>query len=386
MAPRNKMSPSHGFSTQLPRYTEALRARLRGGSPSGADIARELFGPGRRLLTISRVLALAKEHEEVMLNELAAVSPGPGRDGLVRQGGDFFAAMIAGASPTPGEARMARAIVAMSRRNVALAASKAKLGMENAKCKSAEKALKASERHCAESLALAEVLKLELRDLSRQMLSAQEEERKRISRELHDVVAQALTGINLRLAALKIDAARHSKNLDRKIAGAQRLVARSTDIVHRFVRELRPPALDELGLLAALHSYVKPFTERFGIRVHIEAYTGTEHLDTRLRTVLFRVAQEALVNVARHARASAVDLVIIKDDRQIMMRISDDGTSAGVPKGSTTSRSRCLGVLGMRERVQMIGGTFRIESKPGKGTCVEVRIPMKKGDRPGRKP
>ncbi len=109
-------------------------------------------------------------------------------------------------------------------------------------------------------------LQEQLRRLSRQILSAQEDERKKISRELHDVIAQTLTGINVRLATLKKEAALNTKGLDRNIARTQRLVEKSVDIVHQFARELRPAVLDDLGLIPALHSFVKIFSKRTGIR------------------------------------------------------------------------------------------------------------------------
>ena len=140
--------------------------------------------------------------------------------------------------------------------------------------------------------------------LSRQLLLAQEEERKKISRELHDVIAQTLTGINVRLATLKNKASFNTKGLERNIARTQRLVEHSVNIVHRFARELRPTVLDDLGLIPALHTFMKRFREQTGIRVSLSAFAAVEHVNGDKRTVLYRVAQEALNNVARHAQAS----------------------------------------------------------------------------------
>ena len=114
----------------------------------------------------------------------------------------------------------------------------------------------------------------QLRLLSRQLLSAQEEERKRISRELHDVIAQTLTGINVRLATLKKEATLNTKGLERNIARTQRLVEKSVDIVHRFARELRPTVLDDLGLIPALHSFMKNFTRRDGHPGQLDGLCG----------------------------------------------------------------------------------------------------------------
>ena len=135
------------------------------------------------------------------------------------------------------------------------------LKQEIAQRKSVEESLRQSEQHYSQLLEQSRQLQEQLRHLSRQILSAQEEERKKISRELHDVIAQTLTGINVRLAALKKEATINTKGLRTKIARTQRLVEKSVDIVHRFARELRPTVLDDLGLIPALHSFMKAFHE-----------------------------------------------------------------------------------------------------------------------------
>jgi len=215
-----------------------------------------------------------------------------------------------------------------------------------------------------------------LRRLSRQILSAQEEERKRISRELHDVIAQTLTGINVRLAALKKEAALNTKSVARNIAATQRLVEKSVDVVHQFARELRPPVLDDLGLIPALHSFMKNFTARTGVRTHLTAFAEVEQLDLTKRTVLFRVAQEALTNVARHAKASRAHVNIQKLHDVARMEIKDDGKSFQVERILHSNGDKRLGVLGMRERVEMVGGAFGVESARGQGTTVRVEMPF----------
>ncbi len=174
--------------------------------------------------------------------------------------------------------------------------------------RSVEDALRKSEQHYSRLLEQSRHMQEQLRLLSRQLLSAQEEERKKISRELHDEIAQTLTGINVRLATLKKEAAINTKGLEQKITRTQQLVEKSVDIVHRFARELRPTVLDDLGLIPALHSFMKNFTRRTGIRVSLTAFAAVEQLNSDKRTVLYRVAQEALTNVARHAQASRVEV------------------------------------------------------------------------------
>src|SRR5204862_2793637 len=136
------------------------------------------------------------------------------------------------------------------------------------------------------------------------ILSAQEDERKKISRELHDVIAQTLTSINVRLSTLKRAAATDTKDLERNIVRTQRLVEHSVNIVHQFARELRPSVLDDLGLIPALHTFMKSFRQQTGIRVTLSSFAAVEETNGDKRIVLYRVAQEALNNVARHSEAT----------------------------------------------------------------------------------
>src|SRR5207302_934083 len=210
-------------------------------------------------------------------------------------------------------------------RSADLAESNARLNAEIAQRRSAQEALRTSEQHSYELLEQSRVMQEQLRLLSRQLLSAQEDERKTISRELHDVIAQTLTGINVRLANLKKETAFNTDSLKRNIARTQQLVQQSVDIVHRFARDLRPTVLDDLGLIPALHTFMKNFREQTGIRVRLSAPAAVNKVNSDKRTVLFRVAQEALTNVARHAQASQAKVRIQKLDGAICMRIKDNG-------------------------------------------------------------
>ncbi|MCX6865110.1 MAG: sensor histidine kinase, partial [Verrucomicrobia bacterium] len=209
-------------------------------------------------------------------------------------------------------------------------------------------------------------------------LSVQEEERRKISRELHDVIAQTLSGINVRLATLKTESAGSIAELHKKISSTQRLVEKSVDIVHRFARELRPTVLDDLGLIPALQSFMKGFMEDTGIRVSFKVFAGIEEANGTTRTMLYRVAQEALNNVARHAKASQVEVSIKYLDGIIHMDIKDDGQGFDADGKSNPKQHNRLGLIGMRERVEMVGGTFRVESTPGNSTTVHVEIPAEK--------
>ncbi len=267
------------------------------------------------------------------------------------------------------------------RRMEAQAAANRELTQEIVRRQAVEEALKKNEQYSRQLLAESLQLQKQLRRLSRQILEAQEVERKRISRELHDEIAQVLTAVNLHLAALKKEAAPNGKDLKRKIARTQRLVEKSVNIVHQFAGQLRPTALDDLGLIPALRSYMKSFTRRTGLPIRFTTFTPgrTEQLDSAKRTVLYRVAQEALVNVAQHAQASLVKVRIQKLRRVIRMEVKDNGKSFEVRSVLSTKRNKGLGLLGMRERVEMVGGRFAVESAPGKGTTIRAEIPFANG-------
>ena len=272
---------------------------------------------------------------------------------------------------------------ALHERSVDLIASNRQLQQEIVQRKSVEESLRKSEQHYGRLLEQSRNMQEQLRLLSRQLLSAQEEERKRISRELHDEIAQTLSGINLRLGALKAEAAVNTKGLQKKITSTQRLVVRSVNIVHRFARELRPAVLDDLGLIPALLAFMKAFAARTGVRARLTAFAGVEKLDTARRTVLFRVAQEALTNVSRHAHASQVDIRILKLPAAVRMEVRDDGKSFDVERVLLARGNHHLGLLGMRERMEMVGGNLAVESTPGKGTVVRAEIPYSKKARGG---
>jgi signal transduction histidine kinase len=220
----------------------------------------------------------------------------------------------------------------------------------------------------------------DLRNLSRQVLHAQEEERKRISRELHDEVGQALTAINTSLGMLQRNGTTDSALVKEKIADTQTLLAQTMETVHRFARQLRPTMLDELGLLPALRSYLKHFAERTGMQVSLAASPEVERLNDDQKTVVYRVAQESLTNVAKHAHARHVSVSLRKLARGLQVEIKDDGKAFEVDQQLSGEGRKRLGLLGMRERVRLVNGRFAVKSRPGKGTTVNVEIPFKAGD------
>ena len=368
------------------RYQSALLTYLKQASEGHLQPAR---GMGQQALTAGlQTLDMAKLHEQILITRVLPGQPAGKRAALIRQAGTFFIEAITPIEKVHPGAREAavhlnQIVEMLSQRTVELAASNLDLEQEITQRKTAEAALKKSEHHYGQLLEQSNRLQEQLRQLSRQVLLTQEEERREISRELHDVIAQTLTGINIRLAALKKEAAFNTKGLDRNITRTQRLVEKSVSIVHQFARELRPAALDDLGLIPALHSFVKIFSRRTRIHVHLKVFAGVEQLDINKRTILYRVAQEALTNVARHAQASRVEVNIQKLPEGIRMEIKDDGISFKVERVLYGNGGKRLGLLGMRERLEMVGGHFDVESAPGKGTTITAQIPLHRAARGG---
>lgn len=366
------------------RYVAALKKHLKQGPRPGLLPARRL---GRQaMFTGLETLDLARIHEKALIAlVLPSYSPGT-RETMVIRAGTFFAEVITPIEKTHRTAREANLrlndmIGKLYKRSADLKNSNRQLKKEIVQRKRVEQSLRNSERHYSKLLEQSEQLQEQLRHLSRQLLLAQEEERKRISRELHDEIAQTLTSINVRLAALKTAATINTKDLQRKISSTQRMVEKSVDIVHRFARELRPTVLDDLGLIPALHSFVKAFSKRSRVHVRLTVYAAVEQLNNVQRTVLYRVTQEALTNVARHAHASRVDVSIQKLARAVGVTIKDNGKSFQVERVLHAKKNKRLGLLGMRERVEMVGGHLRVDSAPGKGTTIRAEIPFTNGNR-----
>jgi signal transduction histidine kinase len=233
-----------------------------------------------------------------------------------------------------------------------------------------------SDRHHQALIKNAVLMQQRLRRLSHRLLSAQEDERLRISRDLHDAIGQTLTGINVGLATLKNEAAEDSRDLSAAISRAQQLVERSMKTVHQFAWELRPTLLDDLGLVPALRSYSKTFAERTGVKVRFAADKSSYALSADSRTALFRVAQGALSNVERHAGAGSVSLGLKAVKGAVRLEVKDKGRSFKVASMERSKTNRHLGLLVMRERIEMVGGTFLIESPPGQGTLVRADVPL----------
>lgn len=270
------------------------------------------------------------------------------------------------------------------RRLAVLTAANKQANREIARRRLVEAFLRESEQSQTRLLAESRELHGQLRHLTRQIITAQEEERKKISRELHDDVMQTLVGINSALANLAGEGSSVApSDLGLKIARTQRLVKESLLAVRQFARDLRPSVLDDFGLVAALQAYTEGLAAKEKFRVTLTTSGDLEPLDNIRRTVLFRVAQEALTNVARHAHASAVALRVTAIPGTVRMEVRDNGRSFPVQATLAPGKNQRLGLLGMRERVEMIGGTLLIKSAPGRGTLLCAEIPFSPPDATG---
>lgn len=211
--------------------------------------------------------------------------------------------------------------------------------------------------------------------LAHQFLQALEDERMEISRELHDQVAQILAGINVGLAALKKVSIIDQETLEERIGHTQLLVEQSVESIHHYARKLRPVMLDDLGLIPSIRSFIKNLPSENGLRIRFKHGLEPHELSNTKRTVLYRVAQEAVTNVIRHAKATTlmVRLDSCVDDGVILV-VKDNGKSFNLERILKSNISKRLGLLGMRERVEMVGGVFDIQSASGKGTKVRVEI------------
>jgi PAS domain S-box-containing protein len=215
---------------------------------------------------------------------------------------------------------------------------------------------------------------LRLKALSHQILETQETERRRIARELHDEVGQMLTTVGLRLHQLKdVCGSEGHSALNQDIG----FVNRTIEQVRELSLNLRPPMLDVLGLEAALRWYAENQRQRSGLDVQLVGHLEGPRLDPDLEIACFRVVQEALTNVVRHAHAKHVWIELQEEDSNLHLVIHDDGIGFDVAaKREYAGRGRSFGFLAMQERVELLAGQFDVESVPGAGTWIRARFPL----------
>jgi signal transduction histidine kinase len=208
----------------------------------------------------------------------------------------------------------------------------------------------------------------ELRKLSDRLVTAQEEERRNLSRELHDEIGQAMSAMLVELG--RVEAAPDSDTRGERLASVRRMAEASVGMVRNMALLLRPSMLDDLGLVAALRWQAREVTRQSGLNVKMVADEIAEDLPDSHRTCLYRVVQEALNNCVKHSRATQVRVVVHRDRDGLSVTVQDDGI------GFEPSREKGLGLLGMEERVERLGGLFSIESTPGNGTVLSIHFPL----------
>jgi len=217
----------------------------------------------------------------------------------------------------------------------------------------------------------------QLRQLARQVVQAQEEERRRIARELHDEVAQALTGLKLNLAVLESALPDQSTALHEQLAKIRALLESTMEEIRGLALELRPAALDDLGLVPALRGYVDGFIKRTGLDVTSDLDASIGRLPERMETALYRIVQETMTNIVRHAAARHVQIILCTEDNEVYVCVADDGRGfdpaqrlkAAIAEGR-------MGLLGIQERVTLLRGRVSITAVPGRGTRVEIWLPQ----------
>jgi signal transduction histidine kinase len=224
------------------------------------------------------------------------------------------------------------------------------------------------------------------RKLTRQLLVAQEDERKRLAIELHDETSQTLSGLTLQLQALADMAEKTSKDpeLINRLKKTQSLAVQVHTEIRRLMADLRPSLLDTLGLVPAIRQFADTRLRPLGINVSVET-TGTERrLDPEVETGLFRVAQGSIGNIIEHSKAKSATIALEYRDSELVLRITDDGQGFDVADLTDVEESgRGRGLFSMRERIMLLGGTASVESKIGKGTTVWAKVPIGQGEEHG---
>ena len=208
------------------------------------------------------------------------------------------------------------------------------------------------------------------RDALRRAVQAQEAERRRLARELHDETGQALTSILLGLTAVE-----RAESADEAHAAAgelRSLVVETLQNVRRLAVELRPSALDDFGLEPALRRLGQSVGEAGGLDVQVETTLGGERLEADVETAVYRIVQEALTNVVKHAAAARASIVVTRKPASVLVMIEDDGRGFD----PTVREGGGLGLLGMRERVELLDGSFEVQAEPGQGTSLIVELPL----------
>ncbi len=220
--------------------------------------------------------------------------------------------------------------------------------------------------------------RLALRRLSERLVHAQEEERRAIARELHDEIGQALTAIKMELSVAERGSAGSDALDGNRLGEARSITDRALNAVRDLSKLLHPPLLDDMGLLATLDWYLGAFSRRTGIRTELLREGIDERMSPNVETHAYRIVQEALTNVARHARATKCSVKVRRLSGTVRVEVADDGIGFDTQAGKVKAGGG-LGLLGIAERVETLGGTFELESSPGEGTRLVVELPVRRG-------
>ncbi|HLO33765.1 MAG TPA: sensor histidine kinase [Anaerolineales bacterium] len=217
----------------------------------------------------------------------------------------------------------------------------------------------------------------QLRAISERAINAQEEERVRIARSLHDDTAQSISMLIIHLERLGNLIPAERLDITRYIMDAQNVATKLLENLRKVIWDLRPSILDDLGLFSAIRWFARTNLEKGGVQVDFWTASGGLRLPSHLETMLFRIAQEAISNILRHANAAKVSIRLWTADEHIWLEIKDDGRGFDIQKttGEAVDRKQ-LGLLGIQERVSLVGGEVKVESAPGSGTCLQVSIPL----------
>ena len=217
----------------------------------------------------------------------------------------------------------------------------------------------------------------DLQMLSSQIIKAQEEERKRISRELHDEASQALVAAKINLEMVNKKLPSDLEEVSTRLVETSFLLVSTLENLRRLSYDLRPSMLDDLGLIPTLRWYTESYTKRLGIPISFSSTALDKRLDLEIETAIYRIIQEALTNIAKHAQAKEVNISLERRDSRLITIVEDDGRGFTF-KTSVPGKNYSIGsgILGMKERVYNLGGSFHIESKQGMGTKLSVEIPL----------
>ena len=217
----------------------------------------------------------------------------------------------------------------------------------------------------------------QLRAISERVINAQEDERKHIARRLHDDTGQSLSTLIISLERLESSIPADAPDLKRRLVTARKLATRTLEDLRNVIYGLRPTMLDDLGLAPAIRWHARSRLDEAGVQVKFDSMDETLRLPPQIETTLFRIAQEAISNIVRHAQAKSAAIALWREDDTACLWVEDDGCGFDLARISSQALPmQRLGLLGMRERVELVGGEMTIDSAPGRGTRLEVHIPL----------